>query len=288
MQDQIHQTDPIISSANPVASPAEPVIDDVGKSTKSYIWKNDKMLAFFYCILVIAGIAVFMYTGIAHFLVISLIISTIGYGHVKSKFKHEFTQQFGASIGFAYSPSADMSSVNGKLFSVGHGQKIFDVLSGAMNGRSSRLFSYQFIVSGNDNSHTYSFTVFETAFSNDMPDIVLSTHTFMSLGAFPGTDLFDGSESVKLEGDFNKYFTLKVPKGYETDAYEIFPPNVMADLIDKAKGLNFEFNGNKLYVYAAELVLVREKLQAMFDLAEYLDNLFARSARAVDIASTNL
>jgi hypothetical protein len=95
--------------------------------------------------------------------------------------------------------------------------------------------------------------------------------------------LFDGSEHVQLEGDFNKYFTLKVPKGYETEAYQIFPPNVMADLIDRASGLNFEFNGNRLYIYATNLITVRQKLQAMFDLAEYLDNLFGRSARAVNI-----
>ena len=91
--------------------------------------------------------------------------------------------------------------------------------------------------------------------------------------ACPQFDLFDGSEHIQLEGDFNKYFTLKVPKGYETEAYQIFPPNVMADLIDRAKDLNFEFNGNKLYIYATKLILVREQLQAMFDLAEYLDDL---------------
>jgi hypothetical protein len=79
---------------------------------------------------------------------------------------------------------------------------------------------------------------------------------------------------------------LRVPKGYEIEAYQILPPNVMADLIDKAKDLNFEFNGNKLYIYATSLILVREKLQSMFDLAEYLDNLFARSARAVDVTPT--
>jgi xanthosine utilization system XapX-like protein len=270
-------------------NPTDPIIDDVNKSTESYIWNNDKMLVIFYIILVAGSVIGIIYTKLdIRLLYIPAIIGIIGYGHVKAKIKREFTQQFGASIGFAYSPSLDMSSVDGKLFKVGHSQKIYDVLSGTMNGRSSRIFSYQFTVGGGKNSHTYYCTVFETTFSNNMPDIVLTTKTETFLGGFPQSSFFDGTERVELEGDFNKYFTLKVPKGYETKAYQIFPPNVMADLIDKAKDLNFEFNGNNLYIYATNLILVREKLQVMFDLAEYLDNLFARSARAVDVATTNL
>jgi hypothetical protein len=270
-------------------NPMDPVINDVNKSTKYYIWKNDKTLSFFYIILVIGSIIGIIYVKLdIRLLYIPAIIGIIGYGHVKAKIKREFTQQFGASIGFAYSPSADMSSVNGKLFKIGHSQSIYDVLSGIMNDRSSRLFSYQFTIGGGKNSHTYYCTVFETAFSNNMPDIVLTTKASAFFGGLLGFDLFDGSEHIKLEGDFNKYFTLKVPKGYETEAYQIFPPNVMADLIDKANDLNFEFNGNKLYIYTTSLILVRKKLQAMFDLAEYLDNLFARSARAVDVSPTNL
>ena len=273
---------------NPTINPTTPVIDDVEKSTNSYIWKNDKMLAIFYIILVAGSVIGIIYAKLdIRLMYIPAIVGIIGYGHVRTKIKREFTQQFGASIGFAYSPSADMYSVNGKLFKIGHSQRIYDVLSGNMNDRSSRLFSYQFTVGGGKNSHTYYCTVFEAAFSNNMPDIVLTTKASAFFGGLPGLNLFDGTEHIQLEGDFNKYFTLKVPKGYETEAYQIFPPNVMADLIDKANNLNFEFNGNKLYIYTTSLILVREKLQAMFDLAEYLDNLFARSARAVDVTPTN-
>jgi hypothetical protein len=275
----------------PVSVPqtTEPVIDDVEKSTNSYIWKNDKLLVAIYLIITIGSFAAIIGGKLDIRLVfIPFIIFGIGYTHVKKKIEGEFIRQFGASIGFTYSPFAPMSTVDGKLFKVGHSQGIYDILSGTLNDRSSRIFSYQFTVGGGKNSHTYYCTVFETAFSNNMPDIVLTTKTKTFLGSFPESNFFDGTEHIQLEGDFNKYFILKVPKGYETEAYQIFPPNVMADLIDKAKDLNFEFNGNKLYIYATSLILVREKLQAMFDLAEYLDNLFARSARAVDVSPTNL
>jgi hypothetical protein len=262
-------------------NPTDPSIEDVNKSTDAYLLKNDKILIFVYGILVIGSIAGIIFASLnIQLLFIPVIIGFIGYGHVQGKIKREFTQQFGASIGFVYTPTADMTTVSGKLFKVGHSQRIYDVLSGVDTSRASRMFSYRFTVGYGKNSHTYTFTVFEATFSNVMPDIVLTSRTGMF---FSSLTLFDSSEHVQLEGDFNKYFTLKVPKGYEIEAYQIFPPNVMADLIDRASGLDFEFNGNKLYIYATRLITVREKLQAMFDLAEYLDNLFARSARAVNV-----
>jgi hypothetical protein len=267
--------------SSPTINSTEPVIDDVEKSTNSYIWKNDRMLIVFYIILFIGSFVGIIYTKLdLRLLLIPVFISFIGYFHVQAKIKREFTQQFGASIGFTYSPSADMSSVAGNLFKIGHSQKIYDVLSGTESGRASRIFSYRFTIGYGKGSRTFDFTVFETVFQNYMPDITLKSNE----DSFnPGLLYPENGEHVQLEGDFNKYFTLRVPKGYETEAYQIFPPNVMADLIDKANNLNFEFNGNKLYIYTTNLILVREKLQAMLDLAEYLDNLFARSARAVDV-----
>lgn len=262
-------------------NPTDPVIENVSKSTETYLLKNDKILIIIYCIIVIGSIAGIIYAGLDIRLVfLPIIIGIIGYSHVQIKIKREFTQQFGASIGFTYTPTASMATVSGKMFKVGNGQHIYDVLSGTENGRNSRMFSYRFTVGYGKNSHTYNFTVFETTFSNMMPDIVLTSHSGI-LSSNPIS--FDGSEHVELEGDFNKYFTLKVPKGYETEAYQILPPNVMADLIDRAKGLDFEFNGNKLYIYATKLIMDRTKLQAMFDLAEYLEKLFDRSTRAVNI-----
>ena len=263
-------------------TPTDPIIEDVNKSTEAYLVKNDKKLIVVYVILVVGSVVSIIYAKLdIRLLIIPFMVGLAGYGHVQAKIKREFTQQFGASIGFTYTPTADMATVNGKLFKVGRSQRIYDVLAGNEQGsRDSRMFSYCFTVGSGKSSHTYNLTVFEATFANMMPDIVLTSRA----GIFStGLTLFDGSEHVQLEGDFNKYFTLKVPKGYETEAYQILPPNVMADLIDRAKGLNFEFNGSKLYIYTNELIMVREKLQAMFDLAEYLDTLFGRSARAVNV-----
>lgn len=261
-------------------------IQDVDKSTESYVLKNDKMYIVLYGILIVGTVyAVIAFQWNPVLIVIPVSFAIGGYLHVKARLKRQFTQQFGASIGFTYTPTADMSTVSGRLFSIGRAQRIYDVLSGTQNGRPTRIFSYQYTVGSGKSSHTEYSTVFETRFSNDMPDIVLTTK---QLGYAADMPPFGGGERVELEGDFNKYFSLKVPKGYEQEAYEIFTPDIMATLIDRAKDLNFEFNGPTLYIYSDWLIMQRDRLQAMFDLAEYLEGLFQRSSRAVDVEPVSI
>ena len=68
---------------------------------------------------------------------------------------------------------------------------------------------------------------------------------------------------------------------YEQEAYQIFTPDVMADLIDRASEVSFEFTGNKLYIYATKVIEKREEMQSMFDLAEYLVGLFKKNTATI-------
>jgi len=100
-----------------------------------------------------------------------------------------------------------------------------------------------------------------------MPDILLQStaHAF-------GESLFGNSSvghTLKLEGDFNKYFTLSVPDGYEIEVLEIFSPDVMADLIDKAKNFSLEIVNGYLFIYDSKIVGAKEELYALYKLAQY-------------------
>jgi phosphotransferase system IIA component len=272
---------PVDPNANMVVAPSESVIEDVAASTNAYIAKHDKkyIVAYIALIVIVLAGVIFMRLNLG-FLLVALAIGFVGYFHVQSRFEHEFILQFGASIGFSYSPSADMDTVSGKMFSLGHGQNISNVLSGTKDGRDSRIYLFRFTIGYGKGSQTYSYTVFETTFSNVMPDIVLTPHESVFL-----RDALShiSGEHVQLEGDFNKYFTVTVSKGYETEAYQILTADIMVDLIDKAKGMCFEFDANKLYIFTYNQIDERAKFQAMFDLAEWLDTLFNRSTRAVNI-----
>lgn len=47
-------------------------------------------------------------------------------------------------------------------------------------------------------------------------------------------------QRLSLEGDFDRHFQLVCPRGYEPDALYLFPPDVMAVLIDHAADFDIE------------------------------------------------
>ncbi|HBO64904.1 TPA: hypothetical protein DD425_03005 [Candidatus Saccharibacteria bacterium] len=63
-------------------------------------------------------------------------------------------------------------------------------------------------------------------------------------------DALGGNVVVSLEGNFNDFFTLYVPKGYETDALYVFTPDVMAAIIDHGTMYDIEVVDDAVYFYA--------------------------------------
>ena len=245
-------------------------IEDVSSSTWEYISKHYiiyVILFFFFCLVAIY----FAPTIYTPFILGAL--GYWGYSLVYKKVKRQFTEEFGKEIGFSYTDSMPFGDVSGKLFSTGHSQSIFDVLSGIYQNIPMQIFTFRFTVGYGKSAHTYSYTVFGATLTGTVPHILLFSNTHESVVS----DWFNGDETLNLEGDFNKYFTLRVPEGHEQEAYQIFTPDVMANLIDKANELSFEFVDNKLYIYAIKVITKRDDFQRMFDLSEYLIGLFNKN-----------
>ncbi|KAM9865326.1 hypothetical protein ACIFOC_01857 [Leucobacter aridicollis] len=65
--------------------------------------------------------------------------------------------------------------------------------------------------------------------------------------------LLPGSQRVSLEGDFDRYFTVYVPEGYERDALELLTPDVMACLIDHGRRWDIEVIDDTLQLASTRL-----------------------------------
>lgn len=194
---------------------------------------------------------------------------------IASNVQQIFMKQFAAAIGFSFAPSGPEILV-GKLSTLGHDHCVENTLSGTYQSYPVRIFTYSFTVGSGKQQHSYTYTVCEATGSTQFPDITLTSKQNGFL-ASPHVLSFS-DEHIQLEGDFNKYFTLTVPKNYEQEAYQILTPDVMASLIDKAKKLNFEFLGDKIYVYVEHEITTRAELQELFDATSFLIPLFEKSA----------
>jgi len=248
--------------------------------TKSYFWYII-ILPFFVIGIIFLGIA--FINSNSKFLFISALFFLpiiISYLYARSKVEHQFMREFAAAIGYSYLPTGDIKSIKAKFITVGHSQVIKDILFGIHNGFPIRIFTYYFTVRYGRAASYQRYIVFEATFHSKMPPIILNNRSVMSLSSIP----VHSDNFLQLEGDFNKYFSISVSKNYELEAYEIFTPDVMAILIDKAKKLNFEFIDDKLYIYTGQLINTKEEMENIFNLIDYLADLFEKTTNKIHIA----
>jgi len=62
--------------------------------------------------------------------------------------------------------------------------------------------------------------------------------------------VWERGQRLSLEGDFDRYFRLSCPEGYERDALYLFTPDVMARFIDNASALEVEIVDDWMFLYS--------------------------------------
>ncbi|MCS5716279.1 hypothetical protein NVV95_17160 [Herbiconiux sp. CPCC 205716] len=89
------------------------------------------------------------------------------------------------------------------------------------------------------------------------------------------------SQVLSLEGDFDRYFRLYCPEGYERDALYLFTPDVMGRLVDHLRGLDVEIVDDWLYLISARDLVTdsAERWQALAAAVDALDDRIDRWAR---------
>jgi hypothetical protein len=240
-------------------------ITDVRQATFAYLAEHP---LYYVLIFIIVFVGTYLSFYASDTVALFALIALFGiYIVIANKMRGYMMKQFADSLGYTYSDTGDFASVQGSLFSIGHSQRIYDVISGTDKDRPVRIYLYQYTVGYGRDSHTCNYTIFENTFSGEIPHIVLHNVSIFLSEDGPN---FSGSEHISLEGDFNKYFSLSVEKGFETEAYEIFTPDFMEELIETSKTLGFEFSKNKLYIYMPKFVGTRAELDSMFALSDKL------------------
>ncbi len=88
-----------------------------------------------------------------------------------------------------------------------------------------------------------SFRYMEMSLPRILPHIMIDARGNGSLKR-----MLPGSQILSFEGDFDRYFSVYVPKAYERDALELLTPDVMLCLIDHGRQWDVEIVDDKLVV----------------------------------------
>ena len=262
-------------------------IDSVGTSTWHFLKRHPGYVT--YPIIAVIALEVFMgLKGVpaSNLYFFPLLLPFFGYSFARAKVQHEFMQQFAAANGYTYTAKVPFAGLDGLLFQIGYAKTVVDLVSGTFQNNPISLFTYSYTTGAGKSQQTHNSTVYELQFDIKLPDMLIESagHTF-------GSSLFMGysggkKEMIKLEGDFNKYFSLSVPRGYEIEALEIFTPDVMAELIDHAKKLSLEIVNGHLFIYDNGVVSTKQALYDLYGVAQYfvekLAPLLARMKPSMD------
>lgn len=153
--------------------------------------------------------------------------------------------RFSEAVGMQYVPSISDPPLPGSVFQIGGSRTSTDVLRGRQP-RFVEVGNYQYTVSNGKNQTTVRFGYIAVKLNVPLPHIVLdASANSITLGSF------QRDQHLSLEGDFDRYFRLYCPQGYERDALYLFTPDVMARFIDNAAVFDVEIVDDWLVLYSS-------------------------------------
>lgn len=212
-------------------------------------------------ILIISAVLMFIFP-------LSLLILFIYYAFLYDKASKTFMQHFAKINGFLYEEMALRETASGRLFEVGTNRHISHVLSGKYQNYPIRIFNYEYVIGSGKHEQTFHFTVLEISFEKTkFPHILLQSdkmwrHSYRDiLGEIKDT-------KIHIQGHFEDHFKLYATEGYEVEVLEIFTPDLLMYLVEKAKYFNIEFSDNKISIFDDKILSTKKELNLLFDIAK--------------------
>lgn len=221
-----------------------------------------------------AGLVFILFMGV----VPTALVIAAAYALLKNSIRALRLKRFAEANGFAFAANKPIAGYPGLIFGIGHSPQYLTIVHGGYEGLSFEFGNFFCTEGSGKNSKRREFGVIEVKLTRRLPHILLDSRANNSLG-FSNLPSFRSSQHLTLEGDFNDYFNLYVPDGYERDALYLITPELMALLIDLGANFDIEIVDDRLYIYSSREFSLEKKqtIEQIFKLvgvlgAEVLEN----------------
>ncbi|MDQ1206472.1 hypothetical protein [Microbacterium sp. SORGH_AS_0862] len=157
---------------------------------------------------------------------------------------------FADANGFTYEPYAPAPPLPGVIFTRPGQSSAFvtDILR-RRAGYALEIGNHTCTTGSGRSTSTYRWGYAAMRLPVALPRIVLDAHGNNTIGRPRLPIAFAKNQRLSLEGDFDRFFTLYCPDGYETDALYLFSPDTMAVFVDEAARLDVELVDDYLFLY---------------------------------------
>lgn len=156
---------------------------------------------------------------------------------------------FARANAMSYLPLFENPGLPGMIFSLGSSRQATDLVRGE-RPRFVEFANYRYVTGSGKNRTTHVWGYVAVKLDVPLPHIVLDATGNNGLFGSNLPQVFDKDQRLGLEGDFDRFFSLYCPAGYERDALYLFTPDIMARFIDNAAALDVEIVDDWLFLYA--------------------------------------
>jgi hypothetical protein len=158
--------------------------------------------------------------------------------------------EFAAANGLLFSPYDPDPQYPGALFSTGSQRAAVNhIRTPPGSAEYFDIGSFSYSVPAGRSESEFSSGFVAVRLDSRLPHMLLKARA--NDGASAALPIgIDRRQSLSLEGDFDRFFTLYCPADYETDALYVFAPDLMALLIDEAASFDVEIVDEWLFVYS--------------------------------------
>lgn len=157
--------------------------------------------------------------------------------------------RFAEANAMSYVPLLKSPALPGMIFGQGHSRAARDLVRGE-HPRFVEFANYRYVTGSGKNQTTHKWGYVAIKLDVPLPHILLDAVGNNGLFGSNLPTSVDRDQRLRLEGDFDKYFALFCPRGYERDALYLFTPDIMARFIDNAAELDVEIVDDWLFLYA--------------------------------------
>ncbi|WP_345751852.1 hypothetical protein [Microbacterium rhizophilus] len=206
----------------------------------SFVRDGRGLIALPFLLVILAGLSVAVWAIVRH---------VLG-GRRERRYRLD---RFARANGLAYIPKLDAPPLPGLIFDDGHSRVATDLLRGEQP-RFVEFANYQYTTGSGKNQQTHRWGYVAIHTGTPLPHIVLDAVGNNSVFGSNLPARFAKAQRLSLEGDFDRYFTLYCPEGYERDALYLFTPDVMARFVDSAAQLDVEIIDEWLFLYTGRPV----------------------------------
>jgi len=155
--------------------------------------------------------------------------------------------RFANANGMSYKHQVTDPPLPGMIFHRGDGRTASLVVRGE-RPRFVEFGNYVYSTGSGKSRTTHNWGYIAVKLDVPLPNIVLDALGNNTLGSnLPAS--FSKDQRLSLEGDFDRYFTLYCPAGYEADALYLFTPDIMARFITHAAQMDVEIVEDWMFLY---------------------------------------